>query len=61
MNKIAKRNANAFTNRAAKAAAHEALMAQHAARKAEYAMWATAYDAWIAAGERGPRPIRPRH
>jgi len=40
--------------------AHAAQMARHASRKAAWEQYSKAYDAWLAAGERGPKPVNPR-
>jgi hypothetical protein len=51
----------ADARRAAKREAHSALMARHAARKTAWEQYVAAYDAWLAAGERGPKPVDPRN
>ena len=67
MTKRSQREAAALSRRnaeqVARKAAHAAMMAQHAARKAEkqaaIALWENAWDLWIAADCKGPRPIHP--
>jgi hypothetical protein len=60
--KVSKKQAQqraAAERREAKRLAHEAMMARHAERKAAISLWETAYDAWIDADCKGPRPIHP--
>jgi uncharacterized protein with beta-barrel porin domain len=40
--------------------AHAAMMAAHAAKKVAWNRYVEAFDAWVAAGERGPKPVDPR-
>lgn len=49
----------AAERREAKRVAHEAMMASHAARKATITQWEVAYDLWVEADCKGPRPIHP--
>jgi hypothetical protein len=49
----------AAERREAKRVAHEAMMAQHAKRRNEVAMWEEAYDLWVAADGKGPKPLHP--
>jgi hypothetical protein len=54
-----RRQTASLSRRVEREIAHSAMMAAHAQRRAEIALWEAAYDAWIAADCKGPRPIHP--
>jgi hypothetical protein len=53
--------AAALARKAERQQAHIARMAAHAERRVAYDMFVLAYDAWLAAGETGPKPVDPRN
>jgi hypothetical protein len=62
MTKHAKRSlaqAKAAARKAERAAKHAAMLAAHAERRTRILQWEAAYDLWVAADCKGPRPIHP--
>lgn len=58
-NKRTLAQAKAAARKAERAAKHGAMLAAHAERRTRILQWETAWDLWIAADCKGPRPVHP--